>query len=208
MKKILSLTLVAIMLLTTLMLTSCDLINQAKDYVHGLIGIETTRYTITEEEWNNLPVIDNMCLEMTINYSGMYQSAICDITKEAAKVTMKVKQGSTTYEQSRYLDFVADYSVFEEVPGEWVGTKGADFDLIDLSTISEEIEYSKLVYNEDTKEYTYYDKEENMDATLRFENGKLVSMIVKTIDLEYDVEVKVTNIGTTTVELPSYKKMN
>ena len=208
MKRFLSLTLVAIMLLTTLMLTSCDLLNQAKDYVHGLIGIETTRYTITEEEWNNLPVIDNMCLEMTINYSGMYQSAICDITKEAAKVTMKVKQGSTTYEQSRYLDFVADYSVFEEVPGEWVGTKGADFDLIDLSTISEEIEYSKLVYNEDTKEYTYYDKEENMDATLRFENGKLVSMIVKTIDLEYDVEVKVTNIGTTTVELPSYKKMN
>ena len=208
MKRFLSLTVVAVMLLTTLMLSSCDFINQAKDYVHGIFGIETTRYTITEEEWNNLPVIDNMHLEMTVNYSGMYQSAICDITKEAAKVTMKVKQGSTTYEQSGYLDFVADYSVLEEAPGEWVGTKGAVFDLIDLSTMSEEIEYSKLVYNEDTKEYTYYDKEINMDATLRFENGSLVSMFVKTIDSEYEVVVKITNVGTTTVELPSYTKMN
>ena len=167
MKKLLSFTLVAIMLLTTLMLTSCDLLNQAKDYVHGLIGIETTRYTITEEEWNNLPVIDNMCLEMTINYSGMYQSAICDITKEAAKVTMKVKQGSTTYEQSRYLDFVADYSVFEEVPGEWVGTKGADFDLIDLSTISEEIEYSKVLDKFNKINSEKYEYNSNFSAELK-----------------------------------------
>lgn len=208
MKKLLSFTLVAIMLLSTLVLSSCDFINQAKDYVHGIFGIETTRYTITEEEWNNLPKIDNMHLEMTINYDGMNQAIVCDITPKAAKLSVKVKQGSTTYEQTGYLDFVADYSILEETSGKWVGTKGAEFDLIDLSTVSEEIEYSKLVYNEDTKEYTYYDQEENIDATLRFENGNLVSMIVKTIDYEYEVVVKVTNIGTTTVELPSYTKMN
>ena len=53
MKKLLSFTLVAVMLLSTLVLSSCDLLNQAKDFVHNLIGIEDGaegRTTITKEE--------------------------------------------------------------------------------------------------------------------------------------------------------------
>ena len=57
MRKILSLVLVAIMLLSTLVLTSCDTetIMQMIESImqdQGLVAPKEVRYTITEEEWN------------------------------------------------------------------------------------------------------------------------------------------------------------
>ena len=79
MKRILSLTLVAVMLLSTLVLTSCDAIT---DFFGGLFGGETkeepARTTITEMEWRNAYKNNNYTLDF--EQGGMRAILIVDDT--------------------------------------------------------------------------------------------------------------------------------
>ena len=88
MKRFLSLALVAIMLLSTFMLASCDLFDQAKDFVHGVFGIEDgeqsgVRTTITREEW--------VALNNATNYTCRIYSSAMEIAVWAGDDAIRIE---------------------------------------------------------------------------------------------------------------------
>ena len=198
MKRFLSLMLVAIMLLSTLMLTSCDPITEVKDFVNKILGKD--RYTITEEEWNTA-------------FDGSNFTAIAEIS--GIKVTMAVDypiikyeivaSASPEYNETIYADLQNGYYLAKAGTGSFERYEiGSEVDVSDVSLKSlgmfEDLKYSDLTYDKDGKCYTA--KTEDSYYTFKFENGKLVSVEAIPTDVSISASEVYTNIGTTTVEMP------
>lgn len=214
MKRFLSLTLVAIMLLSTLMLTSCDALNQAKDFVHGLLGIseeekEEVITTITEDEWVKAYSLNNFTITMSQEYDGYGMDMSMAVTADAAKVSMKYVTAGGNMDVEAYFDIKEGYEITPDGQGKWIGSKTSSSIVVDIVGLEEflsEISFSDLVYEEDSKSYVYDDTEDETIYTFYFENGSIIRIIATSTDPEYPASLTVENIGTTIVTLPEYTK--
>ena len=201
MKRLLSLILVAIMLLTTLMLTSCDPIASVKGFVNKALGKEEetpeVRTTINEMEWRKTYSITNYTLN-------------AEVLGEKIAIASDDKVAAMSYYG---MDFIIDLStgcfIMEGAQGYMGATLGKDVFPITNIALGEmgllpEIAFSELVYDEEIKAYTYKDEESMLLCEFRFENGKLVYALMLPIDVTEEGKIEVTNVGTTVVELPEY----
>ena len=207
MKRFLSLTIVAIMLLSTLMLTSCDFINQAKDFAHNLFGIgDDVRYTITEDEWNKVGSIDNFTMTMSEEYGNYTINISMEYTTDAAKICMGYVTSGGNMDVEYYFDIKAGCLVEPDGMGNWIGYEGNESGIADLglNEFISEVNFSDLAYDEATKSYIYDDKEDKTIYNFYFENGSLIRLVATSTDPEYPGKATIDKIGTTTVTLPEY----
>lgn len=204
MKRFLSLTLVVVMLLSTLMLTSCDPIGSVKGFFNKILGkeeaeteIEEVRTTITEMEWRNVYSSTSYSLSMEADY--IHASFIV----------------SGTVMQINYMgiDFIVDLKTGYIISKSDVGYTGIK--LLDQETIADvgdvslgelgmfpSIEYSELSYDSEQECYTFKDK--SSLGELYFENGKLVYALIVPADISETGKIELKNVGSTVVNLPEY----
>ena len=199
MKKFLSLTLVAVMLLSTLMLSSCDFINKTKDFVHGVFGIgDDVRTTISEEEWNNALNVDKFTL---IVHQGKYDNHILMDGK-----VIEIIETTAYYSQSMIID-LENGCLVQETSNGWVGYQAnmTYYEEINLGNLGyvPDVNFSELVYNEETKAYTYENDSKSFSA--RFEDGNLVYAELRYKSSYTESWVEIKDIGTTVVNLPKYE---
>ena len=198
MKKLLSLMLVAVMLLATLSLTSCDL-----SAIFG--GSSTTppeaeiRTTITELEWRK--VYDSKNFTVTAKQGGEEMTYI--FSDEAIKMNLM-----------GIIDIIVDRETGDIIFVSESGYTGGAFgdDLLPVHKFAEitlgkseflpPIDYKDLVYSEETKTYSF--SHENYICEFTFENGILVKGEFLPKNTEYGMSIIVTNVGTTVFEVPEY----
>ena len=199
MKRFLSLSLVVVMLLSTVMLSSCDFLNKAKDFVHGVFGIgDDVRTTITAEEWDNALNVDNFTL---IAHQGKYDDRILKDGK-----AIKLIETTAFYSQSMMID-LENGCIVQETANGWVGyqTSTISYEEINLGNLGyiPDVDFSELVYNEETK--TYSSEKDSKTFSARFEDGRLVYAELNYNYSYTDRWVEIKNIGTTVVNLPAYE---
>ena len=200
MKKLLSLMLVAVMLLATLSLTSCDL-----SAIFGGSSTTTTppeaeiRTTVTELEWRKVYASKNFTV--TVKQGGEEMTYI--FSDEAIKMNLM-----------GIIDIIVDREtgaiIFVSESGYTGGTFGDDlvpvdkFDEMTLgnSDLLPAIDYKDLVYSEETKTYSF--SHENYVCEFTFENGILVKGELLSKNTEYGMSIIVANVGTTVFEVPEY----
>ena len=202
MKTFLSLTLVAIVLLSTLVFTSCDI----ESILGGGVQItpnpeKEARTAITEMEWLKAFNINNYSLEI-ISGNEKYHY---DITEKAFFGELFEKQdGSFVSSEKVYLDVTNGYQI-EQTENGWVGSKieltGEEIHEM-IAMFVPEINFADLVYQEATKSYLY--KNEEIIFDFYFEDGKIVRMEGMSTLPDDDSQIILSNVGTTTVELPEY----
>ena len=197
MKKHLSLILAAIMLLATL--SGCDIAKQAfHDYMNSVTSGKTVRTTVTEEEFlaaiasNNFTYTagdDTQEIHYKISDSALY-----------GKQTRTVADVTDEYES--YVVLIDDvyYALRKTQSGYVAYPQSGTFNAPKLSQLIGDIAYSDLVYNEETKIYTYSVEDESVGMEFSFENGILKSVHLESQDAKGDVY----DIGTTVVELPEF----
>lgn len=209
MKRFLSLALVVIMLLSTLMLASCDLFDQAKDFVHGIFGVEDdeqngVRTTITREEW--------VALNNVTNYTCRIYSSAMEIAVWAGDDAIQIHY---SYNFDEYMETVVIYeyatgnTLMETATG-WIGYENLgdvepeDYPLNLVIPFTEKM-YDELVYDESDKSYVWSMGGESIK--FYFEDGELVDTKVIATDSS-DLGIEIKNIGTTVVEIPEYTIVN
>ena len=195
MRRILSLTLVAIMLLSTLALTSCDAIT---GFFSGLFGKEV-RTQITEVEWQKTLLLDNY----TISVKDKYQSMDMMVAKNLIKAVMSY---STPKLSVSVIVDTKNKIVYGESSIGWLSAQMVSEDALDiglsLAEAFEGLEYKDFKYEEATKSYTV--KNETTIFDLHFENGVLVYAMMMPITNDSSTQkAEITNIGKTVVELPT-----
>ena len=208
MKRFLSLTLVVIMLLTTLMLTSCDPIAEAKGLINKVLGREEkeVRYTVTADEWAKVASINDFTATMSESYDGATVNITMAVTPDAAKVVMEYHTAGGNMDVEMYWDIKEGYAIQPDGNGNWVGYETSE-DILEemgINAFVSEINFSDLVYEEATKSYLYEDKEEDTLYNFYFENGNLVRLTATSLDPEYPATATIDNFGKTTVTLPEY----
>ena len=215
MKKFLSLALVAVMLLSTLMFTSCD-VNSIMEMLGGNFGSETTpaettpeettpptpqRYTITEAEWQEILKSTNYTWEI----STSYRESVHLFSENAIKQTAKNGDDTITV-YFEYKNGVVYQILDEENNGQWVALKTeiADWNRFSLGK-NAEIElldfFEEFQYNEETKSYIC--ERSGSKFEFYFEDGKLIKGIV-TDNSDSNLGWIIENVGTTIVTLPEY----
>ncbi len=222
MKKFLSLALVAVMLLSTLMFTSCD-VNSIMEMLGGNFGSETTpaettpeettpeettppapkRYTITEAEWEAILNSTNYTFKTSSggSYSVEYfmgDNAVCMISKQgdiSNTVYGENKNGKVYQIMDPHQN--GQWVAFEDENTSWdnVSSLGQQTGLADIEF------FEKLQYNEATK--SYIGEEDGDKAEFFFEDGKLIKATI-TDGSNPDFYWVIENVGTTVVTLPEY----
>ena len=206
MKKVLSLILVAVMLLSMLMLTSCDPIEAVTGFFADIFGDESNvKTTITEEEWKDAWNVNNFTLELTDEDAGMLILA--------AENRIKVAQTSDSYSYSMVYDFEANAILSESCVG-WLGMEATGSDVpssledITLGGIGflGEFDYEELEYDESKKAYVYTEEGAyGYVCEFYFEEGKLVRVDGGGSGIE---SIKVYDIGTTKIDISGYTIIN
>ena len=194
MKKILSLTLVAMMLLSTLMLTSCDAVMELlQQYIPGLDS--GVRYTVTEEEWNAAIKMENYTVTSK-NEDG---------TVDVYKFSKDGYISDTEYGKRTYVFKDGNAYYLNQVGDSWV----ADSFGIDARThtplmLLDGVSFANLTYNEASKAYTY--TEDFATLEVYFENGVMVkfAMIMDAGEKTLTFEYVISDVGTTVVNIPKY----
>lgn len=199
MKKFLSITIVAVMLLSTLMLTSCDAVMEMlQQYIPGLAP--EVRYTVTEAEWNAAANMENYTVK-----------GLSDLSSGTYKFT---KDGyySNSDGQEKFYAFEGDTCYLLEkgangMVATWAGSpKTHSIVKFWLSNLS----LSELTYDEAKHAYVLSEEGEMLDVAVkmelevRFENGVLVNITIKINDNILDYAI--SDIGTTVVDIPEYTK--
>ena len=198
MKRFLSLTLVAIMLLTTISLTSCDLSALFGGGQSTTEPPKVVRTNITEMEWRK--VYDSTNYELTLEAEGMkiYIIAADDVVYMdymGLKLFIDTKTGTYVSESDAgYVGMVIGEDMF-----------GSDMSLGGMGLFPT-IEFSELVYDEQRKVYTY--KNEDAIGEFQFEDGKLVYATVVPADTTVKGMFEIKNVGTTVLELPEYNDLS
>ncbi len=202
MKKILSLTLVAVMLLSMLMLTSCDPVESVTDFFNGIFGEEEARTTISEDEWNKAWDVNNFTFKVEANGLYMHVYAAGDLAKSVQSmgdytidVIMDIKNGLMISDSS--VGWLA-----VNVPSDYYPES------ITLGSIGylENFEFAELTYDESKK--AYVKEEEYASYEFRFEDGKLVYAECRPENYETEGLLTITDIGTTVVEVGEYTIIN
>ena len=208
MKRFLSFTLVAVMLLSTLSLTSCGVIDFFKGFFNpDSTTTETTTTdkevvtTVTKEELEAIYSSKNYTLEYT-DYTGDITTIVA--SEEGADIKNFAFMG---------IDYIVDATTGALISKTNLGYVGG---LVSLgeeaadgydTTLSAmgyfpELKHRDLVYDESTKSYTLSNK--NWKGTLQFEDGLLVKAVLTAADEEDCTKVTLSNVGTTTFDLPEY----
>ena len=197
MKKLLSFTLVAVMLLSTLVLSSCDLLDQAKDFVHGVLGIEDdVRTTINEEEWKSAFDVTNYDLHVSSegrHISIVVSDTVAYVDYLGMELYVDITKGTIIGESNGiYYGITAVNMIFGD----------ADMSLgeIGYAFVPDAEVFDDLVYDEAAKVYTF--KNETIEMEVAFHDGKLAYLVATAVG--YDMKVEIKNVGTTKVELPEY----
>ena len=197
MKKLIALTLLLCTL--TLMFTSCDAVTTVGNFVNSVFG--NTRSTITEEEWKNAFDITNYtAVTLTADTKMIIYTDYPYVKYEI------VDMDNSDYVQIMYMNLqTGDLCSMEN--GEWKEINETGF-IVDKERVSlktdikaDEIDFEDLVYDNETKSYTYNQRME-ADCVFKFENGTLVSieMIMKA---GADAKQFVFDFGTTVVKWPT-----
>lgn len=203
MKKILSLTLVAVMLCTTLMLTSCDAVMEMlKQYIPGLDS--GVRYTVTEAEWmaainmENYTVVENSNVSLDGETTTLYK-----YTKDG----YYLKAGS----KEKFYAFEGDECYLLEkgengMVGKYAGSE--KINRLPMFWISD-ASLSAFTYDEANHAYVFSEEMEIMEGftkkvafEVRFENGVLVNLTVAIGDNFSTYTI--SDVGTTVVDIPKY----
>ena len=195
MKKILSLTLVAMMLLSTLMLTSCDAVMELlQQYISGLVP--EVRYTVTEEEWNAAVKMENYTVTSK-NEDG---------TVDVYKFSKDGYISDTEYGKRTYVFKDGNAYYLNQVGDSWV----ADSFGIDARThtplmLLDGLSFSNFTYDEARQAYVYAVEGEG-ELVVAFENGDMVklAMIMALGEKSLTFEYVISDVGTTVVDIPQY----
>lgn len=202
MKKLLSLILVAVMLLSTLMLTSCNAVMKLVQLYH-IMGMESNiRYTVTEEEWNATINLENYTTTCISNITGEEVSTYYEFTKDGYRLNSD--------EEEKFYVFKEDTCYLlkqsgEELVASWVGYsktyKILPFWLSDLSL-------NDFTYDESKHAYVLTEVSNGFESKIeiRFENGVIFDMNL-TIGDESEMMFQnyvFYSVGTTTVDFPQY----
>ena len=198
MKRILSLALICIMLISVLTLTSCQVYKTVDGFVKDKLqdwGV-ITRTTITREEWDANWYSNNFSLVYTRN--GEFES---DIIK--TETTMKGYMG----EQLIYFNTVDGvvYIIIQMEDGNWYAGEWGNEDLAEY-TLYDALDgdcydiYDELKYDNSKQVYTWSDDE--LTAEFKFENGALIIAVFE--DVETGEKLTISNVGTTSFEIPEY----
>jgi hypothetical protein len=217
MKKFLSLALAAIMLLSTLMFTSCD-VNSIMEMLGGNFGSVTTpaettpaettppapkRYTITEAEWEAILNSTNYTIKSSYDSNSveyfMGDNAVCMTSKKGdiSNTAYLEKKNGKIYE-------ITD----PNKNGQWVAFEYEDFSWDNVPSLGKQTGlgdsefFEKLQYNEATK--SYIGEEDGDKAEFFFEDGKLIKATI-TDGTHADMYLVIKNVGTTVVTVPQYK---
>ena len=205
MKKLLSLTLVAVMLLSTLMLTSCDPVESVKGFINQIVGGKDgeARTTITEEEWKKAWDINNFTFELKADGGGI------SILTTGEIVRIEYAENEFTYGIT--YDAKAGVQLYETSIG-YLGIKddnlGINVENISLRELGffDELEFSEVTYDESKKAYI---KEDEMAYyEFHFEDRELVYAKMEPTDPEEEGLAEVTKIGTTVIEIGEYTIIN
>lgn len=198
MKRILSLTLAAVMLLSVFALTSC---NQVNDVVHQIFTGEA-RTTVTEDEWNKTASIDNYTLAIKSKYENIEFMRMGSLAK--------ITQFASEYTVSAVIDVENHLFYYNSSVGYFNVCIGDEFDYdlseYGLETWLSDVEYADLSYQELTKSYNAKIGSTIMD--IYFENGVLShAIIMNTNNPSESIEIK--NVGKTVLERPeTFAKFN
>ena len=199
MKKLLALTLTTILLITSLMLTSCDAavdiveqyVPELKEYLPEFI----LRHTVTEEEWNQ-----NAKLE---NFSG---KIVLTFDDESIEMLFKCTKNAYMLDESYYVTVNDSNYYLEETESGWVAYPGG-FQGINVLT---DTDFNDFKYDESKKAYVNKDFEEGKNEVIyKFENGvlvyaKSVALLSEESENALTIEIIITDVGTTVIKLPEY----
>lgn len=202
MKKILSLVLVCVMMISALILTSCqDTYKNVESFVKEQLenfGV-IARTTITEEEWLNAWNSENFTVsssndEMTL---GVLRSGnkfkinmfgeIFYIEKVAGKTLAIMKEGDAWYS----MESAGIEASF------W-----AESTLDDVVGLNFVEKFDEFEYDAEKQAYVY--SEGQFIAELKFENGVLVDGIITSTQDDNSAKVVISNVGSTSVDIPEY----
>lgn len=212
MKKLLSLTLVALVLLTSLV--SCDM-ETAKGYLVNFLEQFTTtpetqkeiRTTITQEEWNATFQSANFTITVTAGDEGgriaVTDSAIIyEVNSDGLSMGILVDVANECLLSETKAGWLAYY--MEGLSAELGEMGDITLEMIGLSP--DESSFAELVYNEETKAYTI--AEEGSTGEFFFEDGLLSKGVISMGEGEYATSYEITNVGTTVIEIPEYSIVN
>ena len=197
MKRILSLALVCIMLLSVLTLTSCEVYRNVEGFVKDKLqdwGV-ITRTTITREEWDANWYSNNFSVVYT-HKDGFVEEIL------KTESSMKGYIG----EQLIYFTTIdnTSYIVLEEngtwYAAEWGGRDLAEYTLYDALDGECYDIYDELEYDNSRQVYTWSDDEVKLE--FKFENGVLITAVFE--DVETGEKLTISNVGTTSFEIPEY----
>lgn len=196
MKRILSLVLVCVMMLSTFALTSCQIYDFALEVVEGVfegLGYTPSRTTITKEEWDANMELKNFTLTMT---NGNEKAEIFRIN-DAIKM---IDTYHVTIDGANYI--IDKDGFYYPTDNGWQEQALLGYLLIGSDESQTKV-YECLKYNEERGCYEGIYKESYSDISILFEfkNGK---MVYGELSSE-NVKLVVTHIGTTNFDLPAFK---
>lgn len=148
------------------------------------------RYTITEDEWYNMLMMDNFTVAISQSVDGVdEEGGVIKITEFALQVDDSNMM--VFYEGKNYI--------LAKNGDEWFGYVTDQ----SFAFVMTDSEFDCLVYDEELK--AYIDK--NSGMIHRFENGVLVSIFYETETrpgVVMRIEYVVSDVGTTLVEIPEF----
>ncbi|MBO5715276.1 MAG: hypothetical protein J6S23_02640 [Clostridia bacterium] len=207
MKKLLALTLVALMLLTSL--TACDMESAKGHLINFLEQFTTTaepekvvRTTITEEEWLNAFKVNNFAIKASQDDDAGFRLVV-DGSKVIYEMKMSEQGISLTCDLEKHIIITNTKAGNLAYVDESVAVDGE----LTLETmgIIEQYAFADITYSEETKSYTYTDEYETVEFF--FEEGALVKIVMGSPD-EVGMSGEIVDIGTSVVEIGEYIVVN
>lgn len=186
------------MLISVLTLTSCEVYRNVEGFVKDKLqdwGV-ITRTTITREEWDANWYSNNFSVVYT-HKDGFVEEIL------KTESSMKGYIG----EQLIYFNTVDGvvYIIIQMEDGNWYAGEWGNEDLAEY-TLYDALDgdcydiYDELKYDNSKQIYTWSDDE--LTAEFKFENGVLITAVFE--DVETGEKLTVSNVGTTTIEIPEY----
>ena len=190
MRRILSLTLVAVMLLSTLALTSCDAVT---DFFSGLFSREV-RTKITETEWQKTFLLENYTITSNVDYNleMLIDGSAMDFSMSYPGMSIEL------------LVDTEKNLAFYQYDTTWIATQREISTLVGDASLNywfRDLKYDEFVYEDSTKSYTA--KTENYICDLHFADGVLSYAMIMPKNGNSSGCIEIKNIGSTKVELPA-----
>lgn len=207
MKKLLSLTLVMLMLITSTMLTSCDAI------LDMIFPKESIVRTVTEEEWYASLEITNFEVIVDINHTTWVQKGNLKFTDNGSHV--KYISDGTEIENMTVCQNGVWYSI-EKKGDTYVGVESRDY----TYTLGEYLEgvlvipgYSEFTFDEARGAYVKgeYSEYGTQEMLMHFENGVLTKFEILANGIDPNgnevsgyMTFEIVNVGTTVIDIPEF----